>query len=114
MKNVDIQVQGLSALRSDAWSAESPVEDDTVSASGVVASGAMASQAVEKRGSWPMTGMTDSEAAKTLSGVDSGFMPDLSRCGYRTLKRAFDICVAGGGYCIITRSRHLAFDCYLR
>ncbi len=48
-----------------------------------------------------MTGMTDSEAAKTLSGVDSGFMPDLSRCGYRTLKRAFDICVAGGGIVLL-------------
>lgn len=70
-------------------------------ASDVVAAGVIAPKIVKKRESWPMTAMTDSEAAKALRGVDSGLTPNLSRRGYRALKRAFDICVSGAGIAIL-------------
>ena len=42
-------------------------------------------------------GLSNTQAAGILVGVRSGLVPDLSRHGYRTLKRAFDICASGVG-----------------
>ena len=50
---------------------------------------------------WPMTDMTNAEAAEVLRGADSGLTPNLSRYGYRAFKRAFDVCASGLGIVIL-------------
>ncbi len=50
---------------------------------------------------WPMTDMTDAEAAEVLRGADSELTPNLSRYGYRAFKRAFDVCASGLGIVIL-------------
>lgn len=50
---------------------------------------------------WPMTDMTNAEAAEVLRGADSGLKPNLTRYGYRTFKRAFDVCASGLGIAIL-------------
>lgn len=77
-----------------------------MSASGIVRVGSEASRTVspklpKKRESWPMTGMTNVEAANMLRSADSGLIPNLSRRGYRVSKRVFDVLVSGGGIAIL-------------
>lgn len=45
--------------------------------------------------SWIECDYTDAEAIEVLSHADSGVRPDLSRHGYRFVKRAFDIVASG-------------------
>ena len=42
-----------------------------------------------------LLGLTNAEAVELLRGTDSGFLPNLSRYGYRFVKRAFDLCASG-------------------
>ncbi len=45
---------------------------------------------------WPMVSdVSNEEAADVLAASNSGIVPDLSRHGYRVLKRAFDIVASG-------------------
>ena len=69
----------------------------------VAVDGAQAEGAVVRKVSrpWPMTDMTNAEAAEVLRGADSGLTPNLSRYGYRAFKRAFDVCASGLGIVIL-------------
>lgn len=40
-------------------------------------------------------GLSNAQAAEILRGMNSGMVPNLSRRGYRMVKRAFDICASG-------------------
>ena len=69
----------------------------------VAVDGAQTEGAVARKVSrpWPMTDMTNAEAAEVLRGADSGLTPNLSRYGYRAFKRAFDVCASGLGIVIL-------------
>ena len=69
----------------------------------VAVDGAQTESAVARKVSrpWPMTDMTNAEAAEVLRGADSGLTPNLSRYGYRAFKRAFDVCASGLGIVIL-------------
>ena len=69
----------------------------------VAVDGTQTEGAVERKVSrpWPMTDMTNAEAAEVLRGADSGLTPNLSRYGYRAFKRAFDVCASGLGIVIL-------------
>ena len=73
------------------------------SAGFVAVDGARTEGAVARKVSrpWPMTDMTNAEAAEVLRGADSGLTPNLSRYGYRAFKRAFDVCASGLGIVIL-------------
>ena len=73
------------------------------SATRFVVDGAQTEGAVARKVSrpWPMTDMTNAEAAEVLRGADSGLTPNLSRYGYRAFKRAFDVCASGLGIVIL-------------
>ncbi len=45
--------------------------------------------------------MTDAEAASVLATTNSGIRPDLSRYGYRAVKRAFDIAASGAAILVL-------------
>ena len=44
---------------------------------------------------WPVAGMSNAQAAEILRRSNSGVVPELSRHGYRFVKRAFDIVASG-------------------
>ena len=73
------------------------------SAGFVAVDGAQTEGAVARKFSrlWPVTDMTNTEAAEVLRGADSGLIPNLSRYGYRAFKRAFDVCASGLGIAIL-------------
>ena len=56
--------------------------------------GAVASSAAAP-GGWLAQGAPAAEAIRSLEGVGSGVRPDLSRRGYRLIKRAFDVAASG-------------------
>lgn len=59
-----------------------------------------ANGAVEK--SWPIAeDLTNEQAAEMLRDVDSGVRPELSRRGYRFVKRAFDIAASGAAIAVL-------------
>lgn len=45
--------------------------------------------------------ITNAEAARVLSGANAGITPDLTRYGYRFVKRAFDIAASGAAIAIL-------------
>ena len=51
--------------------------------------------------SWFDTDITDAEAIVMLRGANSGIRPDLSRHGYRFVKRAFDIVASGAAIAVL-------------
>ena len=46
-------------------------------------------------------GLSNAQAAEILRGMNSGMVPNLSRHGYRMVKRAFDICASGAAIAIL-------------
>lgn len=46
-------------------------------------------------------GISNAEAARILGGADSGLKPNLSRRGYRTCKRVFDIAASGAALAVL-------------
>ena len=46
-------------------------------------------------------GLSNAQAAEILRGMNSGMVPNLSRRGYRVVKRAFDICASGVAIAIL-------------
>ena len=46
-------------------------------------------------------GLSNAQAAEILRGMNSGMVPNLSRHGYRMVKRAFDICASGVAIAIL-------------
>lgn len=50
---------------------------------------------------WPKTTLTSEEAIEMLRGADSGVKPELSRRGYRFVKRAFDIVASGAAIAVL-------------
>lgn len=60
---------------------------------------AINSQKAQK--TWPVAGLSNTEAIEMLSGANSGLRPDLSRHGYRVFKRVFDICASGLGIVVL-------------
>ena len=55
----------------------------------------------QERKSWIDCGYTDAEAIEVLRCADSGVRPDLSRHGYRFVKRAFDIVASGAAIALL-------------
>ena len=53
------------------------------------------------REGWLETDLTDAEAIEVLRRADSGVRPDLSRHGYRFVKRAFDIVASGAAIALL-------------
>lgn len=53
------------------------------------------------REGWIETDFTDAEAVEVLRRADSGVRPDLSRYGYRFVKRAFDIVASGAAIALL-------------
>ncbi|HJG31201.1 MAG TPA: sugar transferase [Collinsella ihuae] len=53
------------------------------------------------RQGWIKTDYTDAEAIEVLRRADSGVRPDLSRHGYRFVKRAFDIVASGAAIALL-------------
>lgn len=49
----------------------------------------------------PASILTNEEAAEKLRGANSGLKPDLSRHGYRFVKRAFDIVASGAAIAVL-------------
>lgn len=54
-----------------------------------------------ERDNWMETDITDAEAIEMLRGANSGIRPDLSRHGYRFVKRAFDIVASGAAIAVL-------------
>lgn len=54
-----------------------------------------------ERDDWMKTDITDAEAIEMLRGSNSGIRPDLSRHGYRFVKRAFDIVASGAAIAVL-------------
>ena len=54
-----------------------------------------------ERDDWMKTDITDAEAIEMLRDADSGIRPDLSRHGYRFVKRAFDIVASGAAIAVL-------------
>lgn len=50
---------------------------------------------------WPVADMTNAQAAEILRRSNSGIRPDLSRHGYRFVKRAFDLVASGAAIVIL-------------
>ena len=50
---------------------------------------------------WMEADVTDAEAIEMLRGANSGIRPDLSRHGYRFVKRAFDIVASGAAIAVL-------------
>ena len=50
---------------------------------------------------WPKTSLTSEKAVETLRGADSGLRPDLSRRGYRFVKRALDVVASGAALVVL-------------
>ena len=56
---------------------------------------------MDSEDSWFDTDITDAEAIVMLRGANSGIRPDLSRHGYRFVKRAFDIVASGAAIAVL-------------
>lgn len=56
---------------------------------------------MDSEDSWFDTDITDAEAIEMLRGANSGIRPDLSRHGYRFVKRAFDIVASGAAIAVL-------------
>lgn len=54
-----------------------------------------------ERRNWYKADITDTEAIEMLRGANSGIRPDLSRHGYRFVKRAFDIVASGAAIAVL-------------
>lgn len=50
---------------------------------------------------WPKTTLASEKAIEALRGTDSGLRPDLSRHGYRFVKRAFDVVASGAALAVL-------------
>lgn len=62
----------------------------------------VASAEPAKAAPWPAAaGVSNDEAARILAQADSGITPDLSRLGYRAVKRAFDIVASGAAIAVL-------------
>lgn len=73
---------------------EGLLNSDQIDAGSAKASATDVSRARDT-GQLPKNGFTNAEAAEILSGMNSGMVPDLSRYGYRFVKRVFDVCASG-------------------
>ena len=63
--------------------------------------GSVKQDGAQERESWIDCDYTDVEAIEVLRCADSGVRPDLSRHGYRFVKRAFDIVASGAAIALL-------------
>lgn len=93
-----------SEVASEAAAGETASDAPTMAANGLDVE-VNASQPIQrtKLGTvvWPLADIPNKEAAEILAASKSGFKPNLSRYGYRFIKRTFDICASGAAIAVL-------------
>lgn len=62
---------------------------------------AAAGEAAATNEGWPLSDVTNAQAVKMLENANAGILPDISRRGYRVVKRTFDIVASGAAIVVL-------------